>query len=52
MESAPQVLPTRKAPESSEARERILVAAYELFAGKESGPSESTRSSSKPAFRN
>ena len=32
MESAPQVLPTRKAPESSEARERILVAAYELFA--------------------
>ena len=32
MESAPQVLPTRKAPESSEARERILVAAYEMFA--------------------
>ena len=34
MESAPQILPDREAPESSEARERILTAAYELFARK------------------
>jgi len=32
MESAPQILPAREALESSEERERILAAAYELFA--------------------